>query len=176
MGIAKMAGAQQEDFNKLVAIRSGLDGNQANLLKLNLEGQGVPAFLANEHTGSMNFISSTDLYVRAKDWRAAEQALSNIEMLPRSNIRTDSDGEYVSCAHCGSHRVHPFVGAVPTILPFVQLKAEASGNWFHCLECDSYYRNERKRFAGLPVALAWSAFMGALALLTIAVINWLKYL
>lgn len=171
-----MSGNPGEELNRLIAIRSGLDGHQAQMLKLNLEGQGVPAFLTNDHTGSLNFMTSTDLYVRAKDWRAAEEALSVIELMPRRPGQLDSDGEEFTCRHCGSHRVHPFVGEVPTVVPFVRLKAEVNGKWFHCLECDSYFNDSRKRFAGMPIALAWSALMGALALGIIFLINWLKYL
>ncbi len=163
-------------MDKLVAIRSGLDGHQAQMLKLNLEGQGIPAFLANEHTGSMNFMSSTDLFVRAKDWRAAEKALSAIELMPGRSGPIDPDGEEHSCNHCGSHRVHPFVGEIPTIVPFVRIQADTGGKWFHCLECDSYFNDGRKRFAGLPIALAWSGVMAAVALGLIVLINWLKYL
>ncbi len=159
-----------------MAIRSGLDGQQAQLLKLNLEGQGVPAFLANEHVGSMNFVSNTDLFVKAKDWRVAEQALSKIELMPMSSPSLDSDGEVRSCPHCGSHRVHAFVGEVPSAIPFVRYRADPEDQWFHCLECGSYHQAIRKRFAGLPIALAWSAFMGTLVLAIIFLINWLKYL
>lgn len=166
---------EQTDLDKLVAVRSGLDGQQAQLLKLNLEGQGVPAFLANEHVGAMNFVSNTDLYVRARDWRAAEQALAKIELLPRREAPRDADGEERSCPHCGSHRVHAFVGEVPSALPFIRYKAEADDKWFHCLECGSYHQAVRKRFSGMPIALAWSMTMAAIALGTLAFINWLKY-
>lgn len=167
---------RQSDLDKLVVIRAGLDGHQANLLKLNLEGQGVPAFLANEHVGSMNFVSNTDLFVRAKDWRAAEQALSKIELMPLRSQTLDADGEERACPHCGSHRVHTFVGEVPSAIPFLRYKADPGDQWFHCLECGSYHRAVRQRFAGLPIALAWSAFMGAVVLAIIFLINWLKYL
>lgn len=169
-------GTEHADLDKLVAIRSGLDGHQANMLKLNLEGQGVPAFLANENVGSLNFVSNTDLFVRAKDWRAAERLLSKIDTLPGPQPRLDPDGEEYVCRHCGSNRVHPFSGEVPTLIPFVRLKAAAGDRWFHCLECDSHFREGRQQFAGMPVALAWSAFMGALAFGLILLINWLRYL
>lgn len=167
---------QQSDLDKLVAIRSGLEGHQAQMLKLNLEGQGVPAFLANEHVGSMNFVSNTDLFVKAKDWRAAEQALSKIELMPSRGPNLDADGDEHSCPHCGSHRVHAFFGEVPSAIPLIRYKADPEDKWFHCLECGSYHQAIRKRFAGLPIALAWSAFMGTLVLAVIFLINWLKYL
>lgn len=166
----------QKDMDQLVAIRSGLDGRQAQMLKANLEGQGVPAFLASEHEGNIQFVNNTNLYVKAKDWGAAEQALSKVEMLPHRPTLRDADGEERNCPHCGSHRLHSFVGEVPTLIPFIRFKADVGDSWFHCLECDSYHQAVRKRFAGLPFALAWSAFMGALALGVIILINWLKYL
>lgn len=166
----------QADLDKLVIIRSGLDGHQANMFKLNLEGQGIPAFLANDNVGSLNFVSHTDLFVKAKDWRAAEQFLSKVDVLPKRRRMLDPDGEEHACRHCGSNRVHSFVGEVPTLVPFVRLEASADGGWFHCLECDSYFREGRRQFAGLPIALAWSLFMGGAALGVVLLINWLKYL
>ncbi len=163
-------------MDKLVVIRSGLGGQQAQLLKQNLEGQGVPAFLASEHADTSQFIDVTDLYVKAKDWQFAEQALSKIELLPQRTKFVDPDGEERSCPHCGSHRLRSFVGEVPTLVPFIKLKADVGEHWFHCLECDSYHQAVRKRFAGMPFALGWAAFMGALALGIIFLINWLKYL
>lgn len=146
------------------------------MLKLNLEGQGIPAFLANENTGSLNFVSHTDLFVRAKDWAAAEQALSKIETFPRPPRKFDADGDEISCSHCGSGRVRSFVGDVPTLVPLVGRKAGPEDGWFHCLECDSYYNTSRSRFASMPIAFAWSAFMGALAFGLIWFINWFSYL
>ncbi len=178
----------QPDLDKLVVIRSGLDGHQANMLKLNLEGQGVPAFLANENTGSLNFLSHTDLFVRAKDWAAAEQALSKIETFPRAQGAPGAPGNVgagdggtrdvgdIGCSHCGSSRVMPFVGDVPTAIPFVVTKAGPTDGWYHCNECDSYYTASRSRFSSMPIALGWSAFMGALAFGLILLINWLMYL
>ena len=164
------------DLDKLVVIRSNLDGHQANMLKLNLEGQGVPAFLANENTGSLNFVSNTDLFVRAKDWAAAEQALSKIDIFPRAPRKFDADGDEISCRHCGSSRIMPFVGDVPTLIPFVGRKAAPNDGWFHCLECNSYYNASRPRFSAMPIALGWSAFMGLLVFGLILLINWLIYL
>lgn len=166
----------QPDLDKLVVIRSGLDAHQANMLKLNLEGQGVPAFLANENTGSLNFISHTDLFVRAKDWAVAEQALSKIETFPRAPGNVGADVGDVGCSHCGSSRVMPFVGNVPTAIPFVVTKAGPMDGWYHCIECDSYYTASRSRFSSMPIALGWSAFMGVLAFGLILLINWLIYL
>ncbi len=169
----------QPDLDKLVVIRSGLDGHQANMLKLNLEGQGIPAFLANENTGSLNLLSHTDLFVRAKDWAAAEQALSKIETFPRAsgNVGADvRDVGDVGCRHCGSSRIMPFVGNVPTAIPFVVTKAGPMDGWYHCTECDSYYTASRSRFSSMPIALGWSAFMGVLAFGLILLINWLMYL
>lgn len=166
----------QSDLDKLVAVRSGLDGHQANMLKLNLEGQGVPAFLANENVGSLNFVSHTDLFVRAKDWAAAEQILSKIDTFPRASGSMGAEDIDVGCSHCGSSRVMPFVGNVPTAIPFVVTKAGPTDGWYHCTECDSYYTASRSRFSSMPIALGWSAFMGALALGIILLINWLSYL
>lgn len=146
------------------------------MLKLNLEGQGIPAFLANENTGSLNFVSHTDLFVRAKDWVCAEQALSKIETFPRPARKFDPDGDEISCNHCGSGRVRPFAGDVPMLVPLIGIKAGPDDGWFHCLECDSYYSNRRSRFASMPIAFAWSAFMAALAFGLIWFINWFSYL
>lgn len=167
---------EQTDLDKLVVIRSDLNSHQANMLKLNLEGQGVPAFLANENTGSLNFANNTDLFVRAKDWATAEQALSKIETFPRPPQKFDADGEEISCSHCGSSRVVTFVGDIPTAVPFVGITARPGDGWFHCLECDSYYSTSRSRFSSMPIALGWSVFMGALAFGLIMLINWLIYL
>jgi len=167
---------EQQDLDKLVVIRAGLDSHQANMLKLNLEGQGVPAFLANENTGSLNFHSHTDLFVRAKDWATAEKLLSKIEAFPRPPRKFDADGDDIGCSHCGSSRVRPFVGNVPTMVPLIGIKAGYDDGWFHCLECNSYYSAKRSRFSSMPIALGWSAFMGALAFGLVLIFNWLIYL
>lgn len=167
-----------ENLDKLVSIRSGLTAQQGQLLKVNLEGQGVPAFLTNENTSGLISTSDTDLYVRAKDWRAAEQMLGTIEQSPRRWPQPRPEPEVIeqACAHCGSHRVEPHVGAVPTWFPLLRKTARPGDDWFHCLECGSHYREGGRRFAGLSVALGWSAFMGALAFAIILLINWLRYL
>ena len=173
---------ETQDLNKLVVIRSGLTGQQANMLKVNLEGHGVPAFLANENMSGLLSVSNADLYVRARDWRAAEQLLGNIETLPQRYTTVPDAGpdlefaDEPACRHCGSTRVHPHTGDVPTWIPFMRQQALPVDRWMHCMECDSYYRGRRPRFAGLPIALGWSLFMGVLALTVVMLLNWLKYL
>lgn len=168
----------ETDLNKLVPIRTGLDRSQADLLKANLEGHGVPAFLANENIGSLNFVVHTDLLVRAKNWKDAEQLLSKIDAIPASRFskRFDPDGEEYACQHCGSMRVHPFVGEVPTWLPGLKLKAVPEQTWFHCMECDSYYREKRSSFISFPIAMMWSLTLGAFVLGLYFLIQWLRFL
>ena len=90
------------DLDKLVVIRSKLDGQQAQLLKTNLEGNGVPAFLANENVSSLISVNTADLYVRAKDWRAAEETLAKIEASPRRWPQPRPGPEIIehACSHC----------------------------------------------------------------------------
>lgn len=166
------------DLDKLVALRTKLDSHQAQLLKTNLEGRGVPAFVANENVSSLISVNTADLYVRAKDWRTAEELLTKIEASPRHWPQPPPEPEVVeqACSHCGSHRVVPYVDPVPTWVPFVSEDARPEDGWLRCLECGSHTLGRRRRFAGLGVAFGWSAFMALLAFSVILLINWLRYL
>ncbi|TNE65014.1 MAG: DUF2007 domain-containing protein [Alphaproteobacteria bacterium] len=167
------------DNNRLVVVRSGLDSADAALLRSLLEGNGVQVFVANENVASMNQGMWADLYVRASDRARAEAILGKVATLPRCAIpvRRDEDGEELACVHCGSTRVHPFEGAVPTVVPGVRRQARLKDHWYHCLQCDSYYQEGRRpRFSGLPVALAWGGLLGLATLGVIWLIEYLRYL
>lgn len=168
----------QTDMDQLVPLRSGLDARQAGLLKTNLEGQGVPAYLASEAAGAAPVKGQADLFVRAKNWQQAETLLSKIEVIPASRFpgRTDADGEELACDHCGSSRVHPYVGKVPTLIPGVYQVATPEDQWVHCLDCDSYSRTRRARFTGAPIALMWGGALGLLFFGLYFLIQWLRFL
>jgi hypothetical protein len=166
------------DMNQLVPLRSGLDARQAALLKDNLEGQGVPAFLAAETMGSQHVGGQSELFVRAKNWREAETLLGKIEVIPASRfpVRTDTDGEELICNQCSSSRVHPYVGKVPTFVPGIEQVATPEDRWVHCLDCDSYSRTRRPRFTGAPIALMWGGVLGLLFFSLYFLIQWLRFL
>lgn len=165
-------------MDNLVVVRTGLDRHQAALFKSNLEGHGIAAFLENEHIGSLNYVVHTDLLVRSVDKGAAEALLSKVDTIPVSKFptRLDADGEERACQHCGSMRVHPYVGAVATWVPGFKIQAAPGEGWFHCLECDSYYREQPLGFASLPVALLWSVTLGAVVFGLYFLIQWLRFL
>lgn len=166
------------DMNSLVVVRSRLDRHQANLFKSNLEGHGIPAFLENENIGSLNYVVQTDLLVRLRDKEAADALLSKVDTIPLSRFpkRLDADGEERACEHCGSMRVHAFVGEVPTLVPGIKVKATPETGYFHCLECNSYYREKRLGFASFPIAMMWSLTLGAFVLGLYFLIQWLRFL
>lgn len=166
------ASANDAELTQLVPLRSGLGFQQAQMLKANLEGAGIPAFLSNEDAGDLKFGGVTDILVRANRWKEAEVQIGKISLMPAP----PQHFEDAACEHCGSSRIHPFVGAVPTFIPMVKLSAVQEDGWFHCLECDSYWRNERKRFSSLPVAFLWSITLGAVALAAYSLIQWLRWL
>lgn len=163
----------ETDMEQLVAIRTGLSLQQAHMLKSNLEGRGIPTFLSGDEPGVMRFGGQTSLLVRAKHWKHAEELLSNITLLPSApNAHADD----MACTQCGSARIHPFVGEVPTFFPKVNISAEPEDGWFHCLECDSYWRDRMRKFASFPIAFLWSITLGLVMLAVYSLIQWLKWL
>lgn len=172
-----------EQQDKLVTIRTGLASTDAQLLCTLLEGEGIQVFTNAEHAsaleqGPLGGAITADLMVRAADWKQAEQTLAKVATMPRCAfpVRLDEDGEERSCRHCGSIRVHPYEGEVPTFIPGIRIAARPEDTWFHCLQCDSYYRDRRSRFAGLPFAALWSAAVGVFVICLYWLIDWLMWL
>lgn len=167
-----------EDHNRLVPVRTGLNQADAQLLKSLLDANGVQVFLTHENMGSLNYGVRADLMVRAIDKVRADAVLAKVATLPRGAFpaRLDEDGEELACRHCGSERVHPYVGAVPSGIPGIKLSASQADNWYHCLQCDSYFRNQRSRLAGIPIALMWGGTLAALTLFVIWLIEFLRWL
>ncbi len=166
------------DYNRLIPLRTGLDAGDAQMLKSLLNANGIEVFLNGENMASQNFSVRTDVMVRGVDKTRADAVIEKIATMPRCQIprHLDDDGEERACSHCGSTRVHPFVGEVPTSVPGIRLAAVEGGGWFHCLQCDSYYRDRRSRFSGLPIALMWSIFLGGFGFALYWFIDWLKWL
>jgi len=167
-----------EDHNRLIPVRTGLSASDAQLLKSVLNANGVDVFLTNENMGSMNIGLRTDVMVRAIDKVRVDAVLNKVATMPRCQLpnRLDDDGEEIACRHCGSERVHPFEGAVPTIIPGIKLKATRGERWYHCLQCDSYFKNSLSRTASFPLALLWGGVLAALTLLIIWLIEFLRWL
>ncbi|MCJ9427662.1 putative signal transducing protein [Kordiimonas marina] len=176
----KAGGTALMDGNRLVALRTGLEGADAQLLRSLLESKGLQVFLVNESavSGMTGHAVSVDLYVRAVDKPKADAILGNVVTLPRAMQphRFDEDGEELSCHHCGSTRVHPYEGKVPTLIPGLKLQSGKNERWYHCLQCDSYYEEGRKRFSGWPIAVMWAAVLGLASLGLMWVINFLRFL
>jgi len=169
---------QFTDYNRLVPLRTGLDAGDAQMLKSVLNANGVEVFLNGENMASLNYAVRTDIMIRAIDQVRADAVIEKIATMPRCQLpqHVDDDGEERSCAQCGSTRVHPFVGEVPSMIPGIRYAAESDGEWYHCLQCDSHYRDRRSSFSGLPIALMWSAFLGSLGFGLYWFINWLRWL
>jgi len=169
---------QFDDFNRLVPLRRGLTTADAQLMRSLLTANGLQVFVNSENMGALNYAVGTDVMVRAVDKGRAEDVLKKVAAIPRCQLPThfDEDGEERACAHCGSTHVHAFVGEVPTFIPGVRLAASAGEGWYHCLQCDSHYREQKSRFSGMPVALMWGGFLGGAGFALYWVIDWLKWL
>jgi DNA-directed RNA polymerase subunit RPC12/RpoP len=167
-----------EDHNRLVPVRTGLDQADAQLLRSLLDANGVQVFVSHENMGSLGYGVRADIMVRAIDKVRADAVLAKVATLPRSAIpvRLDEGGEEIACRHCGSERVHPYEGAVPTLIPGLRLAARRDERWYHCLQCDSYFRDRRSKFAGIPIALMWGATLAVLTLFVIWLIEFLRWL
>lgn len=167
-----------EQQDRLVTIRRGLEQADAALLRSLLEGAGVTVFMNGEHMGALHPGIRAEIMVRASEWKLAEETLQKVATMPRCAIptRLDVDGEERACAQCGSTRVHPFEGEVPTFIPGIRIATNKEDEWFHCLQCDSYYKDRRSRFSGLPFAMMWSAIVGVFVISLYWLIDWLKYL
>lgn len=164
-----------EDDNRLVVIRSHLNAAEGRLMRTLLDARGIHAFLAGENVAGMNEGLFANLMVRAGDRRMAEEILSNVTALP-AQVRQDPDGEELACKRCGSQRVHPYVGPLPTSVPFMRPHAAPEDACYHCLECGSYYSEKRPRFSSLSLALAWGGILALATLGALWVINFLQAL
>ncbi|MFC3053486.1 hypothetical protein [Kordiimonas pumila] len=171
-----MANFLQVD-NRLVTIRTRVDRSNAETIKAVLEAAGIKTFLHSEQ-GGMGNGRATDVMVQAHNWKASEEALKNITVLPIGifNKNIDDDGEHIDCGQCGSHFVRPYVGAVPTFIPGIKIAADKEAGWFFCQHCGSHFRNRKSRFAVLPFAFGLGLLAGAFVLCIYWVIEWLKWL
>ena len=164
-----------EDDNRLVVIRSHLNGAEGRLMRTLLDARGIHAFLAGENVAGMNEGMFANLMVRAGDRQAAEEILGNVTALP-AQVRHDPDGEELACQRCGSQRVHPYVGPLPSSIPFVRRRAEVGDACFHCLECGSYYSEKRPRFTSFTLALTWGGILALATLGALYIINFFQAL
>jgi len=169
---------QFTDYNRLIPLRTGLDTGDAQLLKSVLNANGVEVFLNGENMSSLNYVVRTDIMIRAIDKVRADAVIEKIATMPRCQIprHIDEDGEERSCSQCGSTRVHPFAGEVPTFFPGIRVEARKEDGWFHCLQCDSHYKDKRSQFAGMPFALMWSVLLGSFGFALYWFIDWLRWL
>jgi len=167
-----------EHEDRLVTLRSGFYADDAQLTKSLLEGNGVQVFMVGEGVSSMNEGYHAAIMVRASQWKQAEEILNKVALMPRSAVaaRLDEDGEEHACSQCGSTRVHAFVGEVPTVIPGVRLSAMQGEGWFHCLQCNSHYKDKRSRFAGLPFGILWGGVVGLFFLCLYWFLEWLRWL
>ena len=147
-------------------------------MKSLLTANGVEVFLTSENMGALNYAVRGDIMIRAIDKVRAEAVLKKVAAIPRCQLPThfDEDGEERACSHCSSTRVHSFVGEVPTIIPGIRIAAVPGAGWYHCLQCDSHFRDQRPRFSGLPIALMWSAALGGAGFALYWLIDWIKWL
>ena len=164
-----------EDDNRLIVIRSHLNAADGRLMRTLLDARGIHAFLAGENVAGMNEGMFANLMVRAGDREAAEAILSNVTAMP-ATVRHDPDGEEMACQRCGSQRVHPYVGPLPSSLPFMRPRAEPGDACYHCLECGSYYSEKRPRFTSFSLALAWGGILALATLGALYIINFLQAL
>ncbi|WP_262689560.1 hypothetical protein [Kordiimonas aestuarii] len=166
-----------EDENRLVVIRSHLNAPDGRLMRSLLDARGIHAFLSGENVAGMNEGMFANLMVRAGNREEAEHILSNVRALPASAfpVRQDPDGEELACHRCGSSRVHPFVGRLPSSVPFLRQTVSQKDAFYHCLECGSYYTEKRPRFSSLTIAVMWGGTLALITLLIIWVINWLQW-
>lgn len=169
---------QQSNIDQLVMLRPGLDPHDADLIKSVLDGEGIHAFVMESGVRVSGYQAIVDVMVKASDNAEATKILEKISLMPRCAIpvRRDEDGEEYACKQCGSVRVHPFEGEVPTFFPGIKIAAKKADNWFHCMQCDSHYREVRSHLSGMPIALAWGAALGGFSIGLYMVIDWLRWL
>ncbi len=167
---------QTQQVDQLIMLKAGLNSADAALLKSVMEGEGIQAFTSGGDANHFN--APVDLLVKMSDKERAVALLQKVVTMPRCAIpvRRDEDGEEQACKHCGSTRVHPYEGEVPTFIPGIRIEAKKVDNWFHCLQCESHYRDERSRLSGMPIGLLWSAALGAGTIGLYAIIDWLRWL
>ncbi len=165
---------QFENHDRLIAYRRDMEIAEAQLLKSLLEANGVPTFLAHENMATFTPAVRTDLMIRYIDRVRADSALENVEPL-KFNRADFGDPDEPACRQCGSMHVHSYVGAVPTLMPGVKIAADPRDQWMHCMQCDSYYREGRRRFTSVGIAFSWAATMGLLTLAIILFFRWLSW-
>ncbi len=171
----------EHDYNRLVPLRTYLDAPQAQMLKTYLDAQGIMVFLNAEHVAAMNEGLKTDILIREIDRVRAEAALKNIEVLSYHQKHQLYEGETIeneppSCRQCGAMDIHAFTGEVPTLIPGIRIAAGIEDAWVHCSNCDSYYREGKRRFSSVAVAFMWAATLGLSALCLYWLITWLRWL
>lgn len=171
----------EQDYNRLVPLRTYLDAPQAQMLKTYLDSQGILVFLNAEHVAAMNEGLKTDILIREIDKVRAEAALKNIEIMSCHQKHQLLDGETLeddapSCRQCGAMDIRAFEGEVPTFIPGIRIAAPAEDRWMHCMQCDSYYREGKRRFSSISVAMMWAATLGVAALSLYWFITWLRWL
>ncbi|UTW54926.1 DUF2007 domain-containing protein [Kordiimonas sp. SCSIO 12610] len=171
----------EQDYNRLVPLRTYLDTPQAQMLKTYLDAQGIMVFLNAEHVSAMNEGLKTDILIREIDKVRAEAALKDIEVLSCHQRHKLQDGEALddeppSCRQCGAMDIHAFEGEVPTFIPGIRIATHAEDVWVHCHQCDSYYREGKRRFSSVSVAFMWAVTLGAAALSIYWLITWIRWL
>ncbi|MBL4788930.1 MAG: hypothetical protein JKY60_07735 [Kordiimonadaceae bacterium] len=167
-----------DDYNKLVPLRKGLETSDAQLLRSLLNANDIEVFLNSENMSGLHCVVQTDVMIRVIDKVRADSVLKKVATLPRCALprHFDEDGEERACTQCGSTQVHPFVGEVQTFIPGIRLAARKGDSWFHCLQCDTHYQDKHSRFAGMPIALMWSASLGGFVFALYWFFDWLRWL
>jgi hypothetical protein len=169
-----------QDYNRLVPLRTYLDTSEAQMLRTYLDAKGILVFLNAEHVGAMNEGLKTDILIREIDRVRAEAALKNIEILSCHQKHQLRDGDNIeddtpSCRQCGAMDIYGFEGEVPTFIPGIRIEARTEDAWMHCRQCDSYYREGKRRFSSVSVALMWAVTLGITALSIYWLIVWIRW-
>lgn len=84
---------------------------QANLLKGRLEGEGIPAYIFDENTVTLNplysiAVGGIKVKVREPDYEAALAIYKEVNNAPH----TTTNGEIVTCPYCGSAHIQAAKG------------------------------------------------------------------
>lgn len=108
--------------NSLVTVASYSFPHEAQIARATLESQGIPAFVADEHTINMQWLYSNAMGgVRVQvPFKHLDQARQLLSADFSSTLDSESAGPV--CSHCGSGHLVPYTkGKKPAFLLFLLL-------------------------------------------------------
>ena len=126
--------------------------HEAHIARARLEADGIPAFVADEHTINMQWLYSHALggvKVQVPE-SYREEAITSLSQ-DYSDLLIEQEGEDVwSCPECGSEKVESYTsGKIPAFFLFwlIQFPLWPTKKKFTCKQCGARFREEQLREA-----------------------------